>query len=653
MFAIKNIRTFYILLILAFWLGINLLTRAVLLYMASTQMPGASGGWESILQIFCMGTLNDLFPFFFLILPLLTLCLLPEAFWTRRYGRLLTTFFFWIYCSLILFGALAEIFFWKEFGSRFNFIAVDYLIYTTEVIRNIYESFPVIPLLLGLLGISAVISYVGWARIPKISLSSTRNWACIFTLVLLASLSFLYQPLTPSSTVPRELASNGIWSLFSAYRHNQLDYRQFYPIIDNTVAEQHIHDLLKAENTRFLSNAAGEWRRAVTSTRQAQNWNVIQIVVESLGSNLLGPNTPSLNSIIPQSLYLSNLRATGTRTVRGIEALTLSIPPTPGSSIVRRPGCEGLFNIGTVFRQKGYDTSFVYGGYGYFDNMNAFFAGNGFRIVDRSTLKDDEITFTTAWGVCDEDLFQASLREADACFKQNKPFYQFVLTTSNHRPFTYPEGKVRLPSGSGRAGAVQYTDYAIGEFLKKASKRPWFKNTVFVITGDHTSGAAGRTDLPPSRYLIPGIIYSPGNIVPRSISTLCSQIDIPPTLFDLMGWSYYSSFFGRSVLNMPQHEGRAWIGTYQLLGYITEDSITTLAPLKQPSIRPWNGTAEDGGNTPDSLLSSKNILDALASYQTAHDLFSSGKLSENSILDITSYAYIRHAARFSFNKSGL
>ena len=298
---------------------------------------------------------------------------------------------------------------------------------------------------------------------------------------------------------------------------------------------------------------------------------------------------------------------------------------------MRRPGCEGLFNIGTVFREKNYDTAFLYGGYGYFDNMNAFFSGNGFRIVDRSDIPGKNVTFANAWGVCDEDLFHAALRDADESFRQKRPFYQFVLTTSNHRPFTYPEGRISIPSGTGRKGAVAYTDYAIGEFIREASARPWFRNTVFVISGDHTSSAAGHTDLPPERYHIPALIYCSGRIAPAKVDTLCSQADIAPTLFDVLGWSYRSGFFGRSALRVKPEEGRAWISTYQILGRLTPDSLVTMEPLKKPSVNAWTFpdmigsdlTAEKAGSMTDR---------AIADYQSAHDLFKNGGLKEQSVL---------------------
>lgn len=631
MIRFNNARGCFLGLLLILWLAVNAAVRTVLLVMAHGSLQD-SFDWLTVTGIYFRGAVNDLFPYFLLTLPLMLVLLLKKRLWGGRTGRIVASATFWVYACAFLFGAVAETLFWNEFSSRFNFIAVDYLIYTTEVMRNIAESYPVIPLLAAVAASAAIVSLLAlrpfWKRAALPAPRSPRLLAVCFVMTCAA---FLYSPLAPQDRVTRELSANGVWSLFSAYRNNELDYREFYRVIDDSRAAALLRENLTEEGTRFVSDDAGEWRREVRASRPEWKPNVIQIVVESLGSDLLGENTPNLNALAGQSLQLTRLMATGTRTVRGIEALTLSLPPTPGSSIVRRPGCEGLFSVGTVFREKGYDTAFIYGGYGYFDNMNAFFAGNGFRIVDRSDIPRENVTFTNAWGVCDEDLFHAALRDADESFRQKRPFYQFVLTTSNHRPFTYPDGKVSIPSGTGRRGAVAYTDYAIGEFLREAASRPWFADTVFVISGDHTSSAAGHTDLPPERYHIPALIYCPGRIAPAEVDTLCSQADIPPTLFDLFGWSYRSGFFGRSALRMKPDEGRAWISTYQILGRLTPDSLTTLAPVEQSGVFGWTfpdrvGSALKGEQA--EVLTQRTEAD----YQSAHDLFKNGRLKENAVL---------------------
>ena len=123
--------------------------------------------------------------------------------------------------------------------------------------------------------------------------------------------------------------------------------------------------------------------------------------------------TPNLDRLAGESLWFANVYATGNRTVRGLEALALALPPTPGQSIVRRPDNGVLFSLGSVFEDKGYGVLFAYGGYGYFDNMNAFFDANDYRAVDRRDIPSGRIEFANVWGVADEHLYDQVLDEIE------------------------------------------------------------------------------------------------------------------------------------------------------------------------------------------------------------------------------------------------
>jgi phosphoglycerol transferase MdoB-like AlkP superfamily enzyme len=236
-----------------------------------------------------------------------------------------------------------------------------------------------------------------------------------------------------------------------------------------------------------------------------------------------------------------------------------------------------MFGMGWIFKEKGYENKFIYAGHGYFDNMNEYFSNNGFEIVDRVSFAKDEITFANVWGVCDEDLFDKSIKEADKSYAKKQPFFSFIMTTSNHRPFTYPDGKIDIPSHTGRWGGVKYTDYAIHAFLEKASKKPWFDDTLFVFVADHNGGSSGKNDLPLYRYKIPFLIYAPKLVKAQNITKISSQIDLAPTLFSLLNWSYKSKFYGKDILD-DNFKPRALIGTYQKLGLYQNDRLTMLIP---------------------------------------------------------------------------
>lgn len=585
---------------------------------------------------FVCGFLYDLAFAAYASIPLvLYLMFTPRRWLASRWHRGLIWGGLAVTVFVLLFVAAAEWFFWDEFSSRFNFIAVDYLIYTQEVIGNIRESYPMPIIFAGLAGVTGLLLALvhrtrflqNWFAAAPLA---KRAWP---TGVALIALPAAFQLTLSNSAVPefkntfnQELARNGQYSFFAAYWENSLDYDRFYLTKPGTEAFTTVRNLLREDNSRFVSEDPKNITRAITNAGPERRWNVIQITVESLSASFLGGFgntnglTPILDRLMQEGIVFTNFYATGTRTVRGMEALTLSVPPTPGQSIVRRPHDEHLFSLGSVFHSRGYDTAFIYSGFGYFDNMDHFFAGNGYRVIDRNTVKPEDITYATVWGACDEDLYRWTMREADAAWAQGKPFHHFVMTTSNHRPYGYPDGKIDLASGH-RPGAVKYTDYAIGQFLTEARNHAWFSNTLFVIVGDHCASAAGKTALPIQGYHIPALIWNPSLIQPQVVGRLCSQIDLPPTLLGLMNWSYESRFYGRDILRMPDAAGRAYIATYQKLGYLQDGRLAVLEPVQRGRVFDALSPKQPLSRHPDDAL----LLDkAIAAYQTASELFAQG-----------------------------
>ena len=570
-------------------------TRALLLVKsAATVSFDASLG-----AAFAIGAVYDAGAALLFATPLIgLLTFLPAGFFQRAWGRWLAYAGSFCALYLLLFGAVSEWVFWDEFGVRFNFIAVDYLVYTKEVIGNIRESYPMPLIFAGIAAITLLVSALVWrtgllrewfAAPPELFRRRVRvggAWlaAAIGVGVVLDS---EYLP-GFANNYNRELAKNGIWSLFAAFRNNELDYDQFYPSLPIDDAFKRLHKELALDGSQLMKPGARDTLRFVRGDGPELQPNIIQITVESLSADFLSIFNrasglmPNMEALAKKSLVFERFYATGTRTDRGMEALTLALPPTPGRSLVKRPKNEELFTLGSVLRSRGYDTAFIYSGYGYFDNMNYFFGHNGYRVIDRASVAKSDITFANTWGACDEDLYNWTMREADAAHAAGKRFHHFVMTTSNHRPFTYPEGRIDLPSKvSGRAGAVKYTDYAIGKFLRDAESKPWFKDTVFVIVADHCASVAGKSALPVQNYHIPLIIYAPGGqIAPGRVPQLMSQVDFAPTLLGLLNWSYASRFFGWDV-RKALGEHRALMGNYQSVGLYEAGMLSVVMPVRR------------------------------------------------------------------------
>ena len=545
----------------------------------------------TLVSIYASGILYDSLFFLYCAVPfVLLLLLVPERFYRSRSFALCVDGATFVFAYLGLFIAVAEWFFWEEFATRFNFIAIDYLIYRREVTSNIYQSYPLVTILLTVAVLAAATLLLLRRSMHRRlqaqePLRRRLRWAVPMLLLPLVGALFISQEQHQISAncYANELAASGPYQFCAAFRNNALDYRQFYRLGNDGELSQLLTTLIREPDVHFTGTELFDPTRRIQPKGTEQHLNVILVTVESLSANFLGTFgntrglTPFLDQLAKESLIFTNLYATGTRTVRGLEAINLSLPPTPGQALIKRPDNAKVFNLGYVFAQHGYDSAFFYGGHGYFDNMNAFFSGNGYRVVDRTDLAAEEITFENAWGVADGDLYQRVIREATAVHAANKPFFFEIMTTSNHRPYTFPENSAGIVSGTGRSGAVRYTDFALGEFIAAARKQPWFDNTVFVIIADHCAGSAGKDALPLAQYHIPLFIYAPQHIAPATITSLASQIDVAPTLLSLLHFRYDSQFFGRDILQ-DGGPGRALVSTYQRLGLYRNNQLAYLSP---------------------------------------------------------------------------
>ena len=607
---------------------------------------------SSLIKILGIGLFFDIGVLSFLfVISTFYILLIPQKWIGSRLDKLLIYSGFSLTLFIFVFTFFAEITFWEEFKCRFNFVAVDYLIYTFEVVQNIHESYPLYILIPSMLLITGVVFFYFWKKqffIETFSSKISFKKRIIPFVISIITMCFYTLFITNSNAewstnrYNNEISKAGIYSFFAELRNNKLDFKTFYTSISDEEAFKIVRTNLQKENARFIANDFSIKRKITDSLDTNKKPNVVFILIESMSGSFMSEFgnqekiTPFLDSIANKSLFFKNLYATGNRTVRGMEAVTLSIPPTPGQSIVKRPNNANLYTISNVFKSKNYQCNFFYGGDGYFDNMNAFYGGNGFDIYDRGrgsilsdaikttrhNIEDNEVTFENAWGICDEDIYNKMIKVADEYHQKNKPFLNFIMTTSNHRPYTYPNNKIDIPSGTGRNGAVKYSDYALQQMFAKAKNKPWFKNTIFVFVADHCASSAGKDEIDVKNYQIPAIIYGQNLIQPQKVTKLCSQIDVFPTLFGQLHWNYTSNFFGTNILTKTYKE-RALIGTYLKLACKTNNNVEILSNQKKNANYKWNPISNQ------LFLLSVNkskLYETIAWYQTADYLYLNNKL---------------------------
>ena len=603
-----------------------------------TSLNEVSLAVPDVLGTFLMGFLFDLASGVFFALPLaFLLWILPARCLNRKAGRGIVASVTLFLNTLMVFSLVALYLYWQEFHTNFNFVAVDYLVYTQEMIGQIRQSFPVEIILPAVVLVAALLTWWQMCSFPR-NFSKKGKKGCLAGALLLILLPVVavtvpndvWREKVSENVYNVELSGNGPYGFVYAFFHNSLDYNRYYLEEDESHVQEYLRGALSASNVTFTGPAD-----KMDMTRRVNNQNaltdrkpnVVLITVESLSSKYMAAFngtkdwTPNLDKIARKSLVFSRMYATGTRTVRGLEAISLAVPPTPGQSILRRPDYAGLFTLGNAMNQAGYHTDFLYGGYGYFDNMNAFYEGNGFTVYDRLSIPKEKIFCESIWGVADEILFDKVLETMDAHAAKQEPALELVMTTSNHRPFIFPAGRVQAKQG-GREGGVRYTDWAIQDFLEKASKKPWFQNTVFVIVADHQASAAGKMALPVNKYHIPCIIYAPG-LIPAGVNNrLLSQMDLAPTLLGILGVSYTSRFLGQDIQKTTPGQERIFISTYQSLGYIENNHLLILKPGKKVEtyrILDWEKNLYE--KEPVNPVLQEH---AIAWYQGAYDLYTGG-----------------------------
>jgi phosphoglycerol transferase MdoB-like AlkP superfamily enzyme len=600
---------------------------------------------------FLSGLWRDLLVGIWLTLPLLAWVVLAPA---RRFQNRWHRFFFWSVCLMFWFGQtfvlFVEYYFFEEFRSRFNTVAVDYLQYPREVFVNIWVSYHVGVVLCVCL--ATAIAWVGLARKlfagawqhPSSRKSALLHLAGTTTIVaFLAPVAFIGASLAGVINSPfnlkgarvstdrtlNEVANNGYLAFFAAALTHNLDYAAFYKTLPRAEAYQRVRRLLAQPGAQF-SAESDSIRRQVPGDPARPRLNLVIFLEESFGSEFWGclgrkdSLTPEMDKLAArEGMLFTNLYACGNRTVRGMEGVLSSFPPLPGDSIVKRNLSDHVETIARLLKRDDYATLFLYGGHGVFDGMRSFALRNAYdRFIEQKHFEHP--TFTTIWGVCDEDLYARSIEEFRELSQSGRPFFATVLTVSNHKPYIYPKGRIpEDPGQKRRENAVKYCDYALGEFFRAARKEAFWTNTIFAVVADHGARVYGSQSIPIHSYEIPLLIVGPAVVkAPTQVGQLGGSLDVAPTLLGQIGRPYETVFFGQDLLKCPPQEGRAWLNHNRDVGLLAADRLVVLGLMKSQEFYAGDPKlAEMKPLNAFGALEEEVARNAMAVYQVADDLY--------------------------------
>jgi len=590
-----------------------------------------------LLAVFLSGLHRDLFAALAMTIPLLLwLWLVPDRWFGTHAHRLLFLVGYFLFWFAQIFLLFVEYYFFDEFKSRFNTVAVDYLWYPHEVFINIWDSYPIVTILV----VCCIVSF-GWLLLVRNRIRQMweRPFSAASRFLYLAAAGALFAALAPAIQLKEahvsndrtlnEVANNGVLAFVAAAWTRHLDYAAFYKTLDKDEAYQRTRRLLAERDTQFVEDGQSI-RRRVAGDPTRPRLNVVIFLEESLGSEFWGclgrsnTLTPEMDKLATEEgLLFTNIYACGNRTVRGMEGVLSSFPPLPGDSIVRRHLSDNVESIARVLKRDGYSTVFLYGGRGLFDGMRSYALRNGYdRFIEQKHFAHP--TFTTIWGVCDEDLFERALEEFRELGKAGKPFLATVLSVSNHKPYTFPKGRIAEdPDKRQREYAVKYSDYALGRFFQAARKEAFWTNSIFVVVADHGARVYGQQRIPIHSYEIPLLIAGPAVVKsPSRVSQLGSSLDVSPTILGLLGRPCETMFFGRDLLQSQPEEGRALLNHNRDIGLLAHQRLVVLG-LKQ-TVEFYQGDPKvvEMSLLPQPTNSDREIeKDAIAIYQVADDLY--------------------------------
>ena len=317
---------------------------------------------------------------------------------------------------------------------------------------------------------------------------------------------------------------------------------------------------------------------------QLSTKNVVILIVESFGREYIGAlnrdldggkykgYTPFVDSLIARSITFSHSYCNGRKSIDGMPSILSSIPMFVEPFFLTPASMNDMTGLAGILGNEGYETAFFHGAENGSMGFQAFAQKTGFQHYygrteyEASQGKDD---FDGTWAIWDEPFLQYFANEMS---NMKQPFMTALFTASSHHPFAIPEQyKSKYPEDHLPIHkCIRYTDHAIEQFFNTAQKQPWFNNTIFVLTSDHTNQsdhAEYQTDL--GGFCSPIIIYEPGR-EPQLQDKIAQQIDILPTVLGMLGYQKPYFGFGIDLLNTPSEE--TWAvnylnGIYQYVKY--------------------------------------------------------------------------------------
>jgi phosphoglycerol transferase MdoB-like AlkP superfamily enzyme len=568
----------------------------------------------------------------------------------------------WGYLGLIYFlcclGESCGLYFFRYYDCRPNHLVFEHGA-DREVIKTVLKAYPVARIvLLSLAGAAGSLFLL--TRLAPLSAEAgapiawywdrLANFAWLLIVGFATRGTFDHRPLNPSfasisnNRIANEIALSGIFNLLYEWNYRlKNEFTALKTILKLPPADEVLRcvkNQLSAQG-RLTDDSPNPLVRLIQGRAVSEPLNVVLVVMESFTGRLTGclggrpALSPELDRLAAEGVLLERCYATGERTIQALEAAVSSFPPLPGAGVVKRPQArQGFATLAGVLKERDYETLFLYGGQGIFDQMRAFFLANGFdRFIEEKDFVDP--AFRSTWGVSDEDLFHCADQEFRRLDAQGRPFCATILTVSLHSPWEYPPERIRplpaeteIPPGFEREELHNflYADYAVGKFIREARGAPYFDKTLFVFVGDHGVHLRGADLVPIDDYVVPALFFCPAHLPPGRLAKVASQIDLPPTIMGILGGDYRSPFFGSDVLRNGRADPFAIvIYNKRRYGIVSDRELIVFPESAAPIGYERDGSTKNWRQLAYSPAQAQRAEKAVAMLRVAEDLLVSGR----------------------------
>ncbi|MCT7505793.1 LTA synthase family protein [Aliarcobacter cryaerophilus] len=529
-----------------------------------------------------------------LVIPTILLTISPK--FSSKYISKFLKFYILAFICIALFIESASFPFFAEYDLRPNYLFIEYLEYPQEVTSLLFKDYKLEFIFASILIFIASKFYLN-SNFIRFENIFEQNYISRFLLLLPILLvlflgirsSFGHRPVNISDAlystnrVINEITKNSLHSLGYAYYSNKKSETDI-----SKYGKMNIDDAYKyaskAIGVDFKDKNRPFYREVKTHLEKKEQKNLVIFIQESMGAQFTGfagnqNLTPNLDKLASENISFTNLFSNGTRSVRGLAALTSGTLPINGVEVIKRnKSQQDYFTIASLLKPYGYKSSFIYGGEARFDNMKSWYLGNGFDEVIEQKDYENPI-FTSTWGVSDEDLVIKANEKFKSHYANKENFVSVMFSSSNHMPFELPEGKIEFEKNIPKASvenAIKYADFAIGKFFELAKKEAYFKNTVFVVISDHNVRVYGDQIVPIDMFQIPAVIIS-DNIPPQIFSRLTSQSDVLATALDLIGIDLSYPILGNSIFKDNKKDINLMLFD-EIYAYRKEDKVAILVP---------------------------------------------------------------------------